>query len=200
MLEVKCPFCVKERLPDDVDDKENFCMQKKNGEWTLKRDHTYFYQVQTQLNVCQMPYADFVVWTKNGMCFERIEREVQFLEIHAETIRHFFIYAILPEIVGKWYTRQPIADDDGIVAHVANLEPVIENSKGDADDEDYEKQWCYCAQPSFGQMILCDDKACPIQWFHCKCLRIRGKPKGKWYCPGCAKKKKRTKKQGKAST
>ena len=37
-------------------------------------------------------------------------------------------------------------------------------------------------------MILYDDKACPIQWFHCECLRIQGKSKGEWYCPGCVKK------------
>ena len=189
VLEVKCPFCMKDGLPDN--DKENIFMVLKDGKWTLKHDHTYLYQVQTQLNVCQMPYADFVVWTKNGMTFERIPRETQFLEIYSETIKHFFTYGILPEIVGKWYTRQPIADDDGIIDCVTNTKPV--GSSGGDDDEDYEKDCCYCVQPSFGWMILCDNVACPIQWFHCECLRIRGKPKGKWYCPGCAKMKTRKK-------
>lgn len=26
-----------------------------------------------------------------------------------------FIYGILPEIIGKWYSRQPVADADGLV-------------------------------------------------------------------------------------
>ena len=32
-----------------------------------------------------------------------------------EDICHFFKYGILPEIIGKWYTRKPVADSSGIV-------------------------------------------------------------------------------------
>jgi len=103
LLEVKRPFCMKDgQLPND---KENVFKELKNGKWMLKHDHAYFYQVHTQLNVCQMPYAGFVIWTRNGITFERIPRETQLIEIHSETITHFFIYGILSEVVGKWYTR-----------------------------------------------------------------------------------------------
>ena len=27
----------------------------------------------------------------------------------------FFIYGVLPEIIGTWYTRKHVADEDGIV-------------------------------------------------------------------------------------
>ena len=74
-------FCMKYGLLPD--NKEDVFMELKNGKWILTHDHAYFYQVQTQLNVCQLPYDDFVVWTKNGMTFERIPREIQFLEIHS---------------------------------------------------------------------------------------------------------------------
>ena len=62
VVEIKCPYCYKEGLPDE--DTSNFCMVNEGGKWTLKRDHTYFYQVQLQLHVCGMNYADFVVWTR----------------------------------------------------------------------------------------------------------------------------------------
>jgi len=45
VLEVKCPFCMKDGLP--LDDKDNVFMELKNGKWILKHDHVYFYQVQT---------------------------------------------------------------------------------------------------------------------------------------------------------
>jgi len=48
-LEVKCPFCYKDKLPDE--DQANFCMSKEGGKWKLKREHAYYFQVQTQLHV-----------------------------------------------------------------------------------------------------------------------------------------------------
>lgn len=68
--EVKCPYCSMDGLPEE--EKENFCMIKQNGNWQLKRDHTYYYQIQMQMNVCQVPHCEFVVWTENGIAVERV--------------------------------------------------------------------------------------------------------------------------------
>lgn len=62
VVEIKCPFCFKEALPDE--DCTNFCMVKEEGKWSLKQNHAYFYQVQLQLHVCSLNHADFVLWTK----------------------------------------------------------------------------------------------------------------------------------------
>ncbi|KAH8347574.1 hypothetical protein KR059_012978 [Drosophila kikkawai] len=40
-------------------------------------------------------------------------------------------------------------------------------------------------QISFGEMILCDNDLCPIEWFHFSCVSLVLKPKGKWFCPNC---------------
>lgn len=72
----------------------------------LQREHTYYYQVQTQLNVCGLEYGDFVVWSEGGVAIERIKRDREFYESAADNVQHFFIYGALPEIVGKWYTRK----------------------------------------------------------------------------------------------
>lgn len=40
-------------------------------------------------------------------------------------------------------------------------------------------------QISFGEMILCDNDLCPIEWFHFSCVALMSKPKGKWFCPNC---------------
>ena len=70
---------VREGLPED-DDPGNFCMTKIDGEWSLKRDHSYFFQVQTQLQVCRLSYADFVLWTETGTIIERIYVDPSFWE------------------------------------------------------------------------------------------------------------------------
>lgn len=48
-----------------------------------------------------------------------------------------------------------------------------------------EPTYCLCDQISFGEMILCDNDLCPIEWFHFSCVSLMTKPKGKWYCPNC---------------
>ncbi|XP_050680640.1 inhibitor of growth protein 1 [Leptidea sinapis] len=54
----------------------------------------------------------------------------------------------------------------------------------DAIDPD-EPRYCLCDQISFGEMILCDNDLCPIEWFHFSCVSLSIKPKGKWFCPKC---------------
>uniref|UniRef100_A0A2M4AMG7 Inhibitor of growth protein n=2 Tax=Anopheles triannulatus TaxID=58253 RepID=A0A2M4AMG7_9DIPT len=48
-----------------------------------------------------------------------------------------------------------------------------------------EPTYCLCDQISFGEMILCDNDLCPIEWFHFSCVSLVSKPKGRWYCPNC---------------
>ena len=64
---------------------------------------------------CKLSYGDFVVWSKNGILVERITRDDEIFSGHMDDVKHFFIYAILQEIVGKWYSRKPVADADGLV-------------------------------------------------------------------------------------
>ena len=127
------------------------------GNWKLSREHSYYYQVQVQLNVCDVQYGDFVVWTENGIASERIEIDREFYEKESEKVKHIFTYGVLPEIVGKWYTRKHVADVNGIVRPPTPLQ----DSSTDTE-EDPEKPWCNCGQPTYGQMIMCEHKKCTI--------------------------------------
>ena len=103
LLEVKCPICVKPNLT--AQEKTGFCMEKAQGaeNWTLCRDHAYFYQVQAQMEVCNVQYTDFVVWTEKEVLMERISRDKGFFETQMPNVNHFFVYGILPELIGKWH-------------------------------------------------------------------------------------------------
>ena len=48
-----------------------------------------------------------------------------------------------------------------------------------------EQVYCTCNRVSFGEMIGCDAKDCPVEWFHYECVGLKSPPKGKWYCKGC---------------
>lgn len=140
------------------------------------------------MNVCNMQYGDFVVWCEEEVVIERISLDRLFYENLMDKVEIFFIYSVLPEIVGKWLTRKPIADQDGIVKIHS---PKLAAARGSTvTEEDPEALWCYCRGPSHGNMIQCDHKTCKIKWFHFNCLRMHSAPAGKWYCPSCRKLKK----------
>ena len=130
--------------------------------------------------------CDFIVWTQKDLVILRILLDEPFVEGTLVELQHFVITAVLPEMIGKWYSRKPIADENGIVSEPANPN-TSKSTFQDEDDEDYTKLWCYCDKPSYGDMVSCDNKACTIQWFHFDCLSLRAPPKGKWYCPSCRK-------------
>ncbi|KAL7060093.1 hypothetical protein AAHC03_09879 [Spirometra sp. Aus1] len=78
----------------------------------------------------------------------------------------------------------------------ANLVDSVNANEGDDTEDDDnncedgttgtgERVYCLCKKVSFGEMIACDNKRCPIEWFHFGCVDIRVQPKGKWYCPQC---------------
>lgn len=183
VIEVKCPYTFKDGIPEELPD--DCFLQREGGKYKLKHKHAYYYQVQMQLSVCNACYCDFVVWTTISLSVERILVEGNFLCDKIDTMKHFFIYGLLPEIVGKWYSRKPVANSRGIL----QVDPSLLQ-----DTEDYTKLWCYCKEPSYGDMIKCDDTDCCIQWYHFDCLRIQHAPKGKWYCPSCRIKVKMNKK------
>ncbi|KAL3079605.1 hypothetical protein niasHT_023610 [Heterodera trifolii] len=57
--------------------------------------------------------------------------------------------------------------------------------KGDMPIDPNEPRYCTCQQVSFGHMVGCDNKECPLEWFHFECVGLKASPKGKWYCPKC---------------
>lgn len=48
----------------------------------------------------------------------------------------------------------------------------------DEEDEEGEPRYCYCNEISFGEMVACDNDACPREWFHLSCVGLT-KPPGK---------------------
>jgi hypothetical protein len=148
---------------------------------TVKLDtkHMYYYQVQTQLGVCQIESGYFVVWTEKDLHIEQIMFDNNMWKEICEKSRHIFVTAILPELVGKFYSHLPFSQPLSSVEN--NVKPKVKSR------ENTEELWCFCAQVESGSMICCDNEECPIQWYHYLCLGISCAPRGKWYCPDCRK-------------
>ncbi|KAF8806250.1 hypothetical protein BYT27DRAFT_7191566 [Phlegmacium glaucopus] len=63
-----------------------------------------------------------------------------------------------------------------------------EDVEGDDAEEDL-TLYCFCHKQSYGDMIGCDNSACPYQWFHISCVGVKTPLPDKWYCPECIKTK-----------
>ena len=62
------------------------------------------------------------------------------------------------------------------------------NSLMDIAIDPAEPTYCTCGQVAFGEMIACDNDACPIEWFHQSCVGFKSYDKHrvqKWFCSAC---------------
>jgi len=50
-----------------------------------------------------------------------------------------------------------------------------------------EPKYCVCDGVSYGEMVACDNEACPREWFHLDCVGLSRAPTGKakWFCEEC---------------
>ncbi len=70
----------------------------------------YYYHVLAQiyLHVCQVEFSDFVVWTLHGLHAERIYVAQEFFTDVLNKVEELYKICLLPELIGKWYTRQSV--------------------------------------------------------------------------------------------
>lgn len=109
-----------------------------------------------------------------------------------------------PEPAAVEHEQTDPADDDNDESHSSDIEAppelepdtelpqhavdddVDEESEHDPDDPN-EPKYCYCNRGSYGEMVACDNDACPREWFHLGCTELREAPgeDEMWYCKEC---------------
>ena len=169
LLEVKCPYCIRDGEPSSA--------PYIQDDGNLVKTHAYYYQVQTQLFVCSADYADFVVATfRDGnvnFSIQRIFRDEVLIKEIVNKSSYFFELCILPELLAKWYSREEV-----MPAQTAAASNVTDTYV-----------YCYCKEDKGGEMVGCDNDNCESgQWFHLSCLKLKNSPRSnKWYCANCRK-------------
>ena len=187
-LEIKCPYSCRDKSFLSKSNESSFFLTNENGTLSLSVYHTYYFQVQAQMKFCSLSYSDFVVWREKELFVQRIYLDEPFISVALEMAAMFIKVGILPELTAKWYSREPCT----VSVNLCSSVDVNEQSEDELDE------WCYCRKGSSGQMICCDSKDCPIQWYHTTCLKIKKIPKGKWFCPSCHVKRGTRNKKGRA--
>jgi len=99
VLEIKWPYCLKAA---DATISDLVYLDDQDGQNRLKKEHQYYYQVQTQLMCTELPYADFFVWSSKDFHMERMN---DCFDIIRNKCTSFFFNSIVSELIGKWFTR-----------------------------------------------------------------------------------------------
>jgi hypothetical protein len=102
--------------------------------------------------VCKIESAYFVVWTEKDLHIEQIMFDEVLWNTICEKSKHIFVTAILPELVGKFYSRLPFSNKP------VPLSCTSDNAKFNKDsvklNKIQEDIWCFCAQVESGKMIF----------------------------------------------
>eukprot|EP00117_Sycon_ciliatum_P037992 scpid40803/ scgid28309/ Inhibitor of growth protein 1 len=187
VVEVKCPYSCCDSSFDDATEKSGFCLGRNaDGSFFLKKDHAYYYQVQAQMFLCQAAYCDFIVYSHTDLVISRILPDTDFISGAISKVSDFFKLAVLPELVGKFFSK----GFEIAAGHAASSEH--------AGQHEPQTGHCFCNQVKDSETVTCAGVECPVKTFHVVCLRMKGIPKRKWYCPTCRKTRKAEKDAKKA--
>ena len=111
------PICIDRSAFDSYVLNKNSCLEKVAGNFQLKRNHNYFFQVQQQLfTLPEGKYNDFVVSAFDSshratIVKERIYPDHGHWKIVLPKLTTFWRTCVLPEILGRWYSRCDISDE-----------------------------------------------------------------------------------------
>ena len=187
VIEIKCPFSCRNKSISEATVGTSFCLETgPDDKYITKPLHSYHYQVQLQMKLCHVLYCDFVIWLKDELTVLRINLDENFVAKAIRNATIFYKYGVLPELVGKWYTKTAsMSTQSTMDSEQVQLQVVLNEESPKSNN----RKWCYCNEDESGDMIACDNDQCVIQWFHLTCLRISKEhiPTGKWYCPDCRK-------------
>ena len=167
VVEIKCPYKHRESTIEyaAVNDKQ-FCLTTQGDLLHFSQSHEYYYQMQTQIFVCDVEYRDFCVFTFNEtdngeltFHIERIPRDEAFWEECVLKSEDFFVTCLLPKVLGHWYTRSFVLS----VNESPSTNSQLDNNESQLNEDqecNQEDTFCYCNGPEEGNMICCDNSDC----------------------------------------
>lgn len=114
-VEVKCPYSLKDADSKKLLTARDTCVDSNNLQHpSLKVEHLYFAQVIGQMGVTELTWADFVIYSDNFMCEQRIKFEENVWEQMRVKLDEFYFMTLLP-YYGKKMSLCP-------VVHIVNFE------------------------------------------------------------------------------
>ncbi|KAL7290566.1 hypothetical protein TKK_0014023 [Trichogramma kaykai] len=105
-VEIKCPYELKTLSIKEFAKTNDSFLELCDDNYNLKKSHKYYYQIQFQMYCMDMQYCDFVIWSKKEFLVIRTEINREFLEINLLKAKTYHDQVIVPELIGKYFTRE----------------------------------------------------------------------------------------------
>jgi hypothetical protein len=175
VLEIKCPFSIRHCHPTSTP----YLQLQSDGTYDLNRNHSYYTQVQGQLNVCNVNTCYFVVWTLMGIVVVKIVKDEKFFTDLVPHLQSLFVHCVLPSILtGQLQST--------FVTSSSRCRQLTGNDVTDAVCSK-QRKYCTCNVLVGGRRICCGHKDCSYEWFHYKCVGLKRTPRSAtWMCSFCA--------------
>jgi len=103
LIEIKCPLLLKTVNPNNFEktltrkQMKNFCLERRNDQIQLKRDHPYYYQIQLAMGITELTTCHFVVWSPKGMFYEEVTFHPVFFDKLTGKMQPLFWKLLVPE-------------------------------------------------------------------------------------------------------
>ena len=83
--------------------------------------------------------------------------------------------------------HKPKAENASNVSAASASDEEMEDASDDEEEQEDTREYCFCHRVSFGDMVGCENKDCPYEWFHLDCVGLKKPPgeKDTWYCSEC---------------
>ncbi|CAF1663840.1 unnamed protein product, partial [Rotaria magnacalcarata] len=100
ILECKCVFAESDATWDDlIFIRENFCLERYNGQLRLRPGHPYYYQLIALMGILDLPWIDICVMKNEDLHIERFTHDEHIWSTIKEKLTNFYVNFFLPEII-----------------------------------------------------------------------------------------------------
>ena len=131
LVEIKCPYKYKDVHPTALValSDPGYCLIESSGVVTLSQNHTYYHQIQAQMNICDIHYCDFICWTTTTFFAKELQdsRIICHLIVNMEK---FFKLYLMPELLT--HKLQKSLQDKSLPPSSSKGEPASTASKKSA--------------------------------------------------------------------
>lgn len=102
IIEIKCPYSFRsDSLIDNGVDRLCYLKMGEDGKPLLKESHSYFFQIQVQMGIWNIPSARLVVWCPTDFIIINIDFNPEFFDNVKEMLRKYYFNSYVPYMLRK---------------------------------------------------------------------------------------------------
>lgn len=107
IVEIKAPFNARHyaTVKQACEESKKFPLSLSKGQYNLPRSHEHFFQVQVQMQCCDVERCDYVVYLPNDIEIVQVKRDREFMATIMPKLKSFYMDCVLPELADSRIER-----------------------------------------------------------------------------------------------